>query len=171
MPNETRVALLLERLKARNEEDKERGPQTIEPAESPADTIQTLSGEHQRPLSPMLMDRFRFCGTWNNAHLSQDWLSLSQINDWRANAKLVEWVDLSIENSFGPEPPGGVDSKDCAIFGYNPHEPEETYLVWHHDEVEPKVWSFFQGDYSVFSNFERYLEFILGERESDDSGR
>lgn len=171
MASEDRSTQLLERLRSLNEGDKSRAPQTIEPAEPPRDTILTLNDTFSRPLSPMLEQRFKFCGTWKNAHLSQDWLGLSQIRNWRKNAKLVEWVNLSIENSYGSEPPGGVDAKDCAIFGYNPNEPEETYLVWHQGEIEPKIWSFFQGDYGLFDNLERYLEFILGERTSDDSGR
>lgn len=108
MASQNRVTHLLEKLRALNEESKTREPQVLELPESGNETIQTLHSTFERCLSPMLEARFKFCGNWKNAHLSQDWLSLSEIKDWRQNKKLVEWINLSIENSYDSEPPGGV---------------------------------------------------------------
>jgi hypothetical protein len=171
MKSQDRIFHLLEQLKALNAASPGRGTQEIASPDTNIGPIATLEEGFLRKLSPMLEARFRFCGAWTNAHLSQDWLSLEQIRNWRQNRKLVEWVNLSKENSYDSEPPGGVEPKNCAIFGYNPHEPEETYLVWDDNEIEPKVWSFFQGDYGMFDSLQNYLEFIVGERSSDDSGR
>ncbi len=79
-----------------------------------------LDQKTMRPLSPMLAERFRFCGEWRHAHLSKTWLSLEQINNWSSNPTLKRWIDLSIENTYENEPPGGVSHELCAVYGFDP---------------------------------------------------
>ncbi|TRX74771.1 hypothetical protein [Pseudomonas mangiferae] len=124
-----------------------------------------------RELSPYLKERFEFCSSWVNARLSQNWLSLEEIDDYESDGTLKEWIEIRKENSFGDEPPGKIAPENCAIFSYNPYEPEETYLVWQDGKKEPLIWEYFGGDFLKFNDFKSYLEFIVGDKESDDSGR
>jgi hypothetical protein len=160
---------LLERLRLRNEGDADHGDQELLPADPASDELKTLSGKSRR-LSPMLKERFEFCGRWNNANLDQDWLSTSDIDDIGNDATAQEWIALRIEN-WDHCPPANVSKDDVAIFGFNPYEPEETYVVWREGHIEPEIWRFFGADYKVFSDLTRFLEYLLGDRPVDDSGR
>lgn len=169
--SQDRIPGLMRRIRAMNESNPDHGEQRIEAPEPGPDRIATLRPGVSRPLSPMLAARFRFAGAWSNARLSQNWLSLSEIARALNDERIKRSIDLRIENSYGDDPPGGVASEDCAIFGHNPFELDETYLVWKEGQEEPIVWEYFGADDSVFSNLERYLEYIVGDRSEDDKER
>lgn len=133
-------------------------------------TIMTLNPGIFRPLSPMLKARFEFCHAWKDAYLSQDWLGLQEIRNWPNNQNIVRRLELRQEN-WDFVPPASVPPENCAIYAVNPYELDETYLVWTDDAEEPQIWEFFGADYKMFTNLDRYLEFILGDRSSDDSIR
>lgn len=160
---------LLENLWFRNKADTEHGDQELLPAEPARAGLKTLSGKN-RTLSPMLKERFDFCGKWINANLDQNWLSVSEIDDIGGNSIAQKWILLRIDN-WHHCPPANVSKDDVALFGFNPHEPEETYIVWRDGRLEPEVWRFFGSDYKKFSNINRFLEYLLGDRLIDDSGR
>jgi hypothetical protein len=160
---------LLERLRLRNEADPEHGDQELMPAELARDHLKTLSGK-KCALSPMLKERFAFCGHWTNANLDQNWLAISDINSAASNSIAQQWISLRIEN-WDHCPPANVSKDDVALFGFNPYEPEETYVVWRDGQNEPEVWRFFGADYKCFSNLNRFLEYLIGDRQIDDSGR
>ncbi|WP_369944415.1 hypothetical protein [Xanthomonas medicagonis] len=160
---------LLERLRLRNEADADHGDQELQPANLESLELMTLSGKI-RQLSPMLMERFKFCGRWNNANLDQDWLSVSDAANIGGDATAQEWIALRIEN-WDHCPPANVSKDDVALFGFNPYEPEETYVVWRTGQAEPEVWRFFGADYKNFRNLNRFLEYLVGDRTVDDSGR
>ncbi|NMG72731.1 hypothetical protein [Parazoarcus communis] len=161
---------LLEKMKNRNSRDPNHGTQILGASE-PLLEISTFADSFVRPLSPMLRSRFQFCGSWKNARLSQNWLSLTEIRDAKNNETLSKWVALRTENSYDNDPPGCVAAENCAVFSYNPYEPEETYLVWEDGKEEPLVWEYFGWDYLRFENLNHYLEYIVGDRTVDDSGR
>lgn len=168
MENKTKE--LLDRVRARNDNDPDREPQELKPVSSSLTTIKTFAGDFRRPLSPMLKARFGYCGTWINAELSQNWLDLDEIENFRNDPTLTEWIGLRIENNE-TMPPASVRPADCAVCAYNPYELDETYLVWQEGVEEPGVWRYFGGDYNYFSNFNHYLEYIVGDRPVDDTGR
>ena len=117
-----------------------------------------------------MLARFEYASTWENVNLDQTWLSLSDIERIDSNQLALEWISLRREN-WGHFPPGSVNVEDIALFGINPFEPEETYLVWRANATEPEVWRFFGADYKMFSDLDSFLEYLLGRRVSDDSGR
>jgi len=80
--------------------------------------------------------------------LGQDWLSLEEINNWKSNKTLVEWVNLRKENSFSEnEPFIKYPLSNIAIFSIDPDFPNETYLVWDDDNpAEPKIWLYFDAE-------------------------
>jgi hypothetical protein len=162
-----RIHNLLKRLKKENDDDLDHGEQLISPPDTNQKKIKTLNNDVYRPLSPMLMARFNYCGKWTNANLEQDWLSISEIDAWEHNDRLKKWIDLRIEN-WDHCPPANTKKENCAIFGYNPYDPEETYLVWDDDE-EPKIWRFVGADYKVFNTIERFFMYLIGDLLTDDS--
>jgi len=54
---------------------------------------------------------------------------------------------------------------------YDPYYPNEMYLVWDEDNVEPKVWMYFDADYYTFNSFERFLLHINGFIDDEDTVR
>lgn len=166
-----RVAELLKKIQERNEKDPDHGEQILYPCGDHEHLIQMLDDKYARPLSPMLRARFAFVARWVNAHLDQDWLGLEDIKNFKSDSVLMEWVDLRIEN-WEKFPPASVPKSRVAIFGYNPYEPEETYLVWPEEgDSEPEVWRYFGADYKLFNNLESFLAYVAGEKRHDDSGR
>lgn len=169
MKTTNRVVALLERLRVRNEQDQEHGAQTMQSAE-PLVEIATLAPGVSRPLSPMLQARFEFCAAWTNAHLSFDWLSLSAISTASGDPRIKELVDLRIENS-DDDLLSRVPPENCALFAINPDCLDEVYLAWEEGQEEPTVWEYFGADEHSFHDICRYLEFALGERDTDDNLR
>lgn len=162
------VLALLRRMKALNDADPSREEHDVLPPDKPATHITTLDGQTIRPLSPMLQARFDFAGAWRDARLSQNWLSLAEIGAANNDPQIAESIAIRTENSYGEEPPGGVAPDSCAIFAHNPHELDETYLVWHGDSEEPVIWEYFGGDVSYFVHLESYLSHIVGDTDVDD---
>jgi hypothetical protein len=130
-------------------------------------TIATLEHGFSRLLSPMRRVRFSYTASWKNARLGQNWLSLSEVGKAHEHIDLQNAIALRFEN-WGFVPPATKNKKDCAFFAYSPFETDETYLVWEENNQEPHIWECFGGDYSVFRNLERYLEYIVGDRKNDD---
>jgi hypothetical protein len=165
-----KVLQLLQRMKQLNDSEEDYGPNDLTPPEPRQNQIATLEPGFNRVLSPMLKARFDYAASWENARLNQNWLSLSEISKVHENPEILESIALRLEN-WGFVPPATNSKTECAIFAHNPFETDETYLIWNGSADEPEVWEFFGGDYSVFSNLERYLEYIVGDRKVDDSGR
>jgi hypothetical protein len=163
----SRTLDLLLRMQAQNDDDLDRGGQRLHPPDRGTE-ICMLDASVTRPLSPMLQARYRFCGHWQNARLSQDWLSLGEIASAMTNNAIREAIKLRVEN-WDFVPPATVSRKDCALFAFNPHENDETYLEWRAGRAEPVVWTFFDAEVSAFFDFNRYLEYIVGERDADDT--
>lgn len=160
---------LMEKLFLRNANDPEHGDQEISEKEDNIHEIMMLDYSF-RKLSPMLKLRFEYASSWKNANLDQDWLSLKEISDIYNNDIAKEWISLRKEN-WSKTPPESISASHCTLFALNPYEPEEAYLVWVEGNIEPQVWRYFGADYKMFFNLERFLEYLVGEREKDDTGR
>ncbi len=164
-----KMARLLGRLKQMNDQEPELGPQVLHPATPLLEAqILTLDEKSSISLSPMLRARFEFAGRWENANLCQTWLSLENIAEWFADTNLVEAMRLRREN-WDHVPPANVASDKCAIYGFDMEEVEETYLVWRDTRQEPEVWRFVGADYKCFRDLERFLEYLVGDRDADDA--
>lgn len=146
-------------------------PSVLYPPSSNLDSkIYAIDGVTSYPLSPMLKERFLFCSKWDNAYLSQNFLSLDEINRFPYNQLLLNWIDLRKEN-WDDVPPNSVGESRCSIFSFNPYEPEEIYLVWDDDNKEPKVWHYFGSDFYTFDSLERFLLFINEKIGDEDTIR
>ncbi|MDM1756460.1 MULTISPECIES: hypothetical protein [Acinetobacter] len=128
--------------------------------------IKTLDGG-LRNLSPMLVERFNFVGKWEDAFLLQTWLSLDEINNHQNIEHLVENINLRIEN-WDFVPPATVGFSKISIFGFDPFDTNETYLEWVAGYEEPRIWVFFDGNYHMFKNLERFLMYTVAELNKDD---
>lgn len=157
--------------KKRDNETVTAGNHTITPPEKIHKKIRTLDYNFFREISPMLRERFEFCSKWENAYLSQDWLSLEEINNWKTNKTLCTWVDLRKENSYPGEPLEDHPAKNIAVYSINPHEPEEIYLIWSDDSLEPRVWHYVGADFYTYNSLERFLLYINGLIGDEDTIR
>jgi len=165
------VKLLEHYKKVRDSEIEIQGDHDMAPPENHCGQIRTLNYDFFRPISPMLMDRFKFCGAWKNAYLGQDWLSIQEINKWKDNKILCEWLRLRQENSHQGEPLAEYPMENTAIFSINNDYPDEIYLIWDEGCTEPKIWHYFESDFYTFNNFERFLLYINGMIEDEDTVR
>ena len=118
--------------------------------------IYAIDGVTKYDLSPMLRDRFIFCDRWDDFYLSQNMLSLDELNSFPYNAKLVEWMSLRKEN-WDHVPPESVGDSFCSIFSFNPYEPEEIYIDWSDSRKEPTIWYCAQSDYYKYDNLEEFF--------------
>lgn len=166
-----RILYLLDKIKTANENDPEHGEQALYKSSKSHEKIQTLDDNITRSITPMLEARFNYSALWINAYLDQNWLGLDDIKNYKNDAVLMEWIRLRLEN-WDHLPPATVKKSCVAIFGYNPYEPEETYLVWPEDlDGEPAVWRYYGADYKFFKNLDSFLTYVAGEKRQDDSGR
>ncbi|WP_428145563.1 hypothetical protein [Delftia acidovorans] len=147
------------------------GPHRIEKSIPYSGGIMTFEPGFSRPISPMLKKRFEFCSTWENAYLSQKWLSIDEINNWENDEKINEWVNLRKENSYDGDPLEDYPMRNLAIFAINPYEPEEIYLVWDEGRLEPRVWHYVGAEFYRFNSFRRFLLYINGMMEDTDTVR
>ncbi len=121
--------------------------------------ILAIDGITKHKLSPMLVDKFIFCGKWDDFYLSQNMLSLEEINKFPYPEKLVKWIDLRKKN-WDHVPPKKTGDSMCSIFSFNPYEPEEIYLDWSDKKIEPSLWHCTQSDYYKYENVEDFFESI-----------
>ena len=166
---DTKTTELLERMKLFNSQNQDLGEQKIVSVE-PLKQISTLAPNVFRPLSPMLNARFNYCSSWINAYHEQSWLSLNEIASATESQTIKQSLDLRMEN-WSWLPPGSVSPEDCAIFAHNPYDFDETYLVWTSSSEEPTIWCYLDADYKMFNNLNRYIEYIIGDRDIDDAIR
>lgn len=171
LEQQRRIFYLLDEIRNANENDPDHGEQNLYPSLTSVGGIQTFDENITRPITPMLEARFNYAALWVNASLDQNWLGLNDIKNYKSDAVLMEWVGLRLEN-WDNLPPASVKKSCVTIFGYNPYEPEEIYLVWPEDQdSEPAVWRYYGADYKFFRNLESYLAYVAGEKRHDDSGR
>lgn len=160
-----KIKELLEELKQINLADSDNDQGIVRP-EKMVDFILTLDG-NKKPLSPMLKERFEYVSTWNDAFLLQNWLSLSEINNFADNPELMENINLRLEN-WEHVPPASVGLSKVSIFGFDPYDTNETYLEWGDGEIEPKIWLYFDSNYHMFKNLERFLLYAVNQLDEDD---
>ncbi|WP_280191012.1 hypothetical protein [Delftia sp. PS-11] len=118
--------------------------------------IYAIDGVTRHNISPMLIDRFIFCDRWDEFYLSQNMLSLDEINSFPYDAKLTEWINLRKEN-WDHVPPKSIGDSLCSIFSFNPYELEEIYLDWSECREEPTIWHCLQSDYYKYNNLEEFF--------------
>ncbi len=161
----SRVKQLLNKLKLINDND-DSNEQIIHNSVDNDGYINAMDGTRKK-LSPMLLERFNYASKWEDAFLLQTWLSLHEINNYQNIRELVENVNLRIEN-WDYVPPASVGLSKVSIFGFDPLDTNETYLEWIDKTEEPRVWVFVDGDYHMFTNFEKFLMYTVGESKKDD---
>ena len=122
-------------------------------------SILAIDGSTKHNLSPMLIDRFNFCGEWSDFYLSQNMLSLDDINKFPYDKKLNQWINLRKDN-WDHVPPKSIGDSMCSIFSFNPYEPEEIYLDWSEGIDEPVIRPCSQADYYRYNNLEEFFESI-----------
>jgi hypothetical protein len=159
---DSRVTDALEVLYRRNEVEFP-GEQMKEPPTRISTRIPTLDGRGL-PMTPMLRARFSYCGRWSGAYLGFTLLSLRQITEYsklnkmkrRIQERAKYWSPGALSNSI--ERPGAV-----ALFGDDPVELDEIYLIAPRDGGEPQVVRYLGQDERVFPSLLDFVRFASGQ--------
>lgn len=162
----TSILALLEALRARRESDEYASefPQKIRPASPITKGIPTLKrGVHRRP-TPMIRQRFEFCGAWKGAFIGLEWLSVSGMRSALRNKEIMHQIRGRRDYCEGSAP-AIYDWDSLSLFAVDRLDKDEIYLVWDEDErKEPKVVWYFAQSESEFANLKEYLEYLLKPR-------
>ena len=158
---DTRVILAMEALFRSNELDSP-NQQTQGQPEPISRPIPTLDGRGM-PMTPMLRARFSHCGEWTNAYLGYSFLSLTQIAA-RSKSKTTQKRVRERARYWAPGALAANFAKPCAVtlFGDDPIEMQEIYLIADPGREEPQVVRYFGQDERVFSSLLDFLCFAAG---------
>jgi len=128
-----------------------------------ASQIATLHPGHFRAATPMLQQRFDFCGAWRQAALQQDWLDPAQMR--------LAWSDpviearLALRRDEGTGIVASVPSNRLSLFAFSPARPDETYLVWPEQTGdEPALHLHSHHQTHEFANLRDFLAWLVETR-------
>ncbi len=159
-----RVRDLLRQLWSLNKQDGIR--QSRSDPSDPQHDIVTFDAARTMRLSPMLRERFAFAGRWRNAALNQTWLDLDDIDTAMIETCMSREAHAQIASRTLP---WTISEAQVTLFGINDDTLEAAYLIWLPDREEPVICAFYGGRADLFYDFERFLEFLVGDRVHDDS--
>jgi hypothetical protein len=160
-----KISRLLERLKAINEKNDYGGllTQQIQLPEQFFTEIPTLKPGAYRKPTPQVFARFQFAGTWINAGIGHTWLSVSDMEAAWKNRQILEQVHIC-QKFWEDSAPAKFEWNRLSLFGIEPNEHEETYLVWSEDESkEPEIYLYSGHEERRFKDLQSYLEFWVSQ--------
>ena len=157
---------LLETLRQKRDRDRfsTAFPQNIEPPDEIDDGIPTLQTGVYRPPTPMIADRFRFAGRWENAQVGLTWLSLRDMQS--------AWIDDSIRETLAvlrmhwqDSAPALHDDAELSLFAWEPEQRDHVYFVWRSTAAtEPRVAWYRAQREDTYDNLDAFLRFLVGKR-------
>ncbi|ACL62436.1 hypothetical protein [Methylobacterium nodulans] len=160
------IEFLLKQLWVLNEQDGIQ--QSMRRCSHTMDGIATFDPSKKIKLSPMLRERFRCAYEWENAAIGQTWLGLDKVAIASDDTQIRKHYDLRVQN-WTHAPPAMTTPSRTAIYGINTERREATYLAWPAEDEEPIICALYGGQFDIFKNLKRYLEFLAGDRCHDDS--
>jgi hypothetical protein len=119
--------------------------------------IPTLEKGTYVKASEMLECRFRFASGWKDAVLGIRLLSISEMEDVWADERTLEQIAIRREH-WEDSPPAKLPLGKISLFGVNPNEGEEVYLVWS-GSAEPSVVEYIGGDEQKFDSIADFFLF------------
>lgn len=155
---------LLRKLRAENEIHKYAAeyPQKISPAESMHRGVPTLAPGKYQPLTPMLAERFRFCGDWQNAFIGMTWPGIAALERAAKSRKVRYEVRTRREYWEGSAPALFPDER-LSLLGFDLVEGDAIYLIWN-GKREPSVAWYASQHEQTFRSLNGLLRFLVGEK-------
>ena len=161
------VVHLLTQLKVKNQQRNEDGPyrgffpQLLKSPENFKLGIPSLAKGIYLPPSPMIRVRFETVGRWVNAAFGQTWLGIEDMKKaWsstmtkeQTKLRLADWPNSPLQN----HPP-----ELTSLFGLDPGEGEDTYLLWPETKgEEPKILCYMGYEEEIHCNLADFLERLI----------
>ena len=135
---------------------------------STVNEVPTLDPDVRRPVSPMLRERFLFCGAWELA-THGDWLSVDEMiliaNNDTDDPRIAEIIVYKDSAALDwPNDAGGLFRPDrLSLFAGSDVTYERVYLLWVDDAVEPEVWVYDTNGNARYRDLEQYLNAYLSD--------
>ena len=154
---------LLRKLRAENDASKYAAeyPQALSPAESARRGVPTLAPGKYQPLTPMIAERFRFCGDWHNAFIGMIWPGVSALERAARSRKVKEEVRTRRKYWEGSAPAMYPDEK-LALLGFDLVDGSAIYLVWTGNQEPSVAWYEAQHE-DTFRNLNGLLRYLVGD--------
>lgn len=130
--------------------------------------VPTLDPSVCRPVSPMLHERFLFCGRWELA-THGDWLNVDEMsaiaNNDSSDARIAELIDG--KNAAALEwanDAGALFRADrLSLFAASCTSYERVYLLWLDETIEPELWVYDANGEARYRSLDDYLEAFLSD--------
>jgi hypothetical protein len=165
MAGDSKIVRLLKKLTAERSTDEyaDEFPQQIDKPTSIGKGIPTLQKNVYRQPTPMIRERFKYAGRWENPFVANTWLSVSDMKSLWTDERAQENVQI-LRDYWENSAPALHSNKELSMFGMGPDDSDQLYLVWHHDKKrEPNVVWYRAQREDWYENLQEYVEFIAGE--------
>ena len=161
-----RFSTLLELLhEARNSDGHEDVfPQCVGSPDELDKGIPTLARNVYRDATPMLRARFDYAGRWKNADVGFDWFDGRQMRRCWRDKDIRERIEIT-RTYWEGSPPNQYPAERLTLFGFDPEDAGEIYLVWPRSgKSEPWVWRFSAQHCSEFETLRAYVVWLLSQQ-------
>lgn len=124
--------------------------------------IPTLDKGVYQEASPMLIERFKTYGRWENA-THGNWLSISDMKEIWNNDIQDDFIDSvkfnaeCLKTDWSNHAFGLFKDNRLSLFSGSTIGNEAIFLLWLDDEIEPELWVYDSNGESRYKNFNEYL--------------
>ncbi|MEM7477843.1 MAG: hypothetical protein AAF483_22890 [Planctomycetota bacterium] len=123
--------------------------------------LPTLEQGTRRLISPMLKERFAFCGRWRR--FGEIWLSAEQMETVCRNRQFKRNFRIQKEE-WENSAPAIIPPNRLTVYSVSSHDDGDyTYLVWpERQNGEPQLWRYQSQSETQFKNLQEFLEWQAG---------
>jgi hypothetical protein len=124
--------------------------------------IPTLDKGVYQKASPMLIERFKTYGRWENA-THGNWLSIKDMETIWSNEIQDDFIDLikyhteCLKENWPNHASGLFKDNRLSLFAGSEIGNEAIFLLWLDDEIEPELWVYDSNGESRYKNLDEYL--------------
>lgn len=122
--------------------------------------ILMIDGRTRRSPSPMLKERYEYCGDWNES--GQLCLAAPSTAKVIQKSKEFKSIFKSQKDHWGNSAPALISSDRLSLLGASSLEDGDvSYLVWKEHVEEPEVWIYNSQNEQKFDSLLDYLNWLL----------
>jgi hypothetical protein len=129
--------------------------------EAGAHNLPTFDPKVTRPISPMLLARFRFAGAIYDS--GEKWLDVKDMRKAVTNAKVLKHFN-SRKEYWENSAPSRFATSQLSLFAIEPGaEENQTYLVWPSEKtIEPEIHRYVDHSEHIFKDLNAFLKWASG---------
>ncbi|WP_046215998.1 hypothetical protein [Paenibacillus wulumuqiensis] len=126
-----------------------------------AEQIPTLDKGVLRPVSPQLLERFAYAGSWLD--LGEHMLDPVQMKEVMNGQPFREWIAAMRDNREDSAPARYPDDRLSVLSVISEDDGEYTLLVWPEDKsAEPRVYRYYSQQEQQFEDLADWLRWMNG---------